>query len=121
MRNATKALLIVCALSFPTIGQVLEKDKFSVRVVRVKRAGEGCTAQVESAKVRYAISSDISGACAMLRAGEDYRAFLVYGRPPGKDNDANDTAEIVIENNRENPERRNAVFEIDAQEVRDTK
>ena len=57
----------------------------------------------------------------MLRAGEDYKAYLVSARPNGSKNDAKDTAEIVIENNRENKERQNAVFEIEAQELRDTK
>ena len=114
---------VVAGLSFAIlcVGQVPEKEKFNVHVVRIKRTGEGCTAQVDSQKVRYTISSEIYGACAMLRAGEDYKAFLVSGRPVGSENDANDTAEMVIENNTENKERRNAVFEIEAQEARDTK
>jgi len=116
-----KAFLLVCLLPFSCVGQVPEKEKFTVRVVKVKRTGEGCTAQVDSQKVRYTIASEISGACAMLRAGEDYKAFLVSRRPAGSGNDAKDTAEIFIENNTENKERRNAVFEIDAQETRDTK
>jgi len=116
-----KALLVVCFLPLSYAGQVQEKDKFIVRVVRVSRIKEGCMAQVDSQKVRYTISSDVSGGCAMLRAGEEYRAFLVSGRPSGSHDDTNDSAEIVIENNNENKERRNSVFEIETQEVRDTK
>jgi hypothetical protein len=116
-----KALLILCLLPFSCLAQVPEKEKFIVRVVKVKRVGEGCTAQIDSPKVRYTISSEVSGACAMLRAGENYKAFLVSGRPAGNDNDSHDTAEIVIENNTDNKERTNSVFEIDAQELRDTK
>lgn len=116
-----KILLMVCLFSLSCIGQVPDKDKFTIRVVKVKRAGDGCTAQIDSQKVRYTVSSEISGACAMLRAGEDYKAFLVYGRPTGSGNDAKDTAEIVVENNIKSTERRNSVFEIDAQEARDAK
>ncbi len=71
----TKPSLTIAVLMFMSClasPQVPAKDLFSIHVTKVKRFDEGCIAEAESAKVRFKISADMSGSCAMLRAGETY-------------------------------------------------
>jgi hypothetical protein len=108
-------LVAVCSVQC----QVKEKDKFLVRVMKVARAGTGCLAEVQSDKVRYKLSSDSSGACSMLRAGELYKAYNVVVRKSSDQKDASkDVSELAIENNVDNPDWPNAVFDIESQERR---
>jgi len=101
-----------------SLAKVSDKEKFMVRVVKVKSVGDGCNADVQSDKVRYEITSDISGDCAVLRAGEEYKAFVSPFHPKdhSPDDRSGDLLLMVIEDNKA-PERY-AVFHVDSQEVR---
>jgi len=119
--RVVQLVLGCCLLSLFSRAQIPEKDKFVVSVVRVKRVGDGCIAEVQSDRVRYQISSDVSGNCAMLSAGEDYRAAVATSRPADSpSDDSKDSSELIIESNR-GPKHRLAVFEIDLQEARQKK
>lgn len=61
---------VVRGLSYAASPQVQAKDLFSIQIAKVKRIDDGCTAEADSAKVRFKISTDLSGSCTMLRAGE---------------------------------------------------
>jgi hypothetical protein len=70
----------------------------------------------ESTTVRFNISSEISAACGMLRAGETYKALrATLGKDP-KD-ESKDAAILVIYNNTKNVRRDNAIFNIDSEEA----
>ena len=101
--------------------KVSEKEKFAVRVIKVERTERGCSASVLSVSVRYHISSVSSGACAFLRAGESYKAFIFRGHP--KDAEPDDQSEpkvwLVIEDNK--TEGSTSVFDIDSEEVENKK
>jgi hypothetical protein len=68
------ALTIAAFLSMSCVVASQVPEQFSLLVTEVKRVNDGCSAEWESAKVRFTFSSDISGPCAMLRAGESYKA-----------------------------------------------
>jgi hypothetical protein len=110
---AITALLFMSCVATP---QVPAKDLFSIHITKVKRVDEGCTAEAESDKVRFKISADISGSCAMLRAGETYTAFrgTVGSDPPDH---TKDTAILVVYDNVKNGPRNNAGFQIDSEEA----
>jgi len=109
------ACLVLWSLSS---AKVSEKEKFMVRVVKVKSRGDGCNADVQSNKVRYEISSDVSGDCAVLRAGEEYKVFVSPFHPKdlSPDDRSGDLLLMVVEDNKA-PEKY-AVFHVDSQEVR---
>ena len=96
--------------------QVPAKDLFSIHITKVKRVGEGCTAEADSARVRFKISADMFGSCAMLRAGETYTAFrgTVGSDPPDH---TKDTAILVVYDNVRNGPRNSAGFQIDSEEA----
>lgn len=104
-------LAISCAAA-----QVPAKDLVSIQITKVRRVDEGCTAEAESAKVRFKISADMSGPCAMLRAGETYTAFrgTVGSDPPDH---TKDTAILVIYDNEKDGPKNNAGFQIDSEEA----
>jgi hypothetical protein len=115
----TKPSLTIAALLFMSCvasPQVPAKDLFSIHVTKVKRVDDGCTAEAESAKVRFKIRADMSGSCAMLRAGETYTAFrgTVGSDPPDH---TKDTAILVVYDNVKNGPRNNAGFQIDLEET----
>ncbi len=88
-------------------------------MTKVKRVKDGCIASVESSKVRFEISSDVPGACSILRAGEDYKAQVSTTRPADKvaaNDDTADTTVLVIYNNVKGNVRDNSVFEVESQE-----
>lgn len=118
------ALLLVSGLLFCPVSsqtQIPEKSKFLVHVVRIKRVGDGCTAVVQSDKVRYELSSDTISNCEMLRASEDYKAVVAATRDADAPNDhSQDYPLFIIENNKE-PKGRLAAFDIDSQEARQKK
>ncbi len=64
---AKKAMLLaLCLLLFcpvPSRAKINEKEKFTVRVIKVKSVGEGCNAEVQSDKVRYEIRSGVVHPC----------------------------------------------------------
>jgi hypothetical protein len=94
----------------------LAQETFMVRINKVKRVDDGCIAEAQSSTVLYKVRSDVSAACAMLRAGENYEAFRgERGNDPKDDN--KDSAILVIYNNVKNPRRQNAVFDIDSEEA----
>jgi hypothetical protein len=105
-------LLVPCMAS----PQVPAKELFSIQITKVKRLDEGCTAEAESAKVRFKISANMSGPCAMLRAGETYTAFrgTVGSDPPDR---THDTAILVVYDNVKNGARNSGGFQIDSEEV----
>ena len=71
------ALLSIGLLS--TASAQPQKNDFSIRVAKVTRAGEGCSAVVYSETVRFEISSNMPAHCSILRAGEKYKAMRAYG------------------------------------------
>jgi hypothetical protein len=117
MKNGTFTIALLLTVSCVAGSQVPENKTFPLLINKVKRVSEGCTAEAESAKVRYRISSDISAPCAMLRAGETYKALRgVAEQDPS--NETKDVTILVIYDNVKNPRRDNAVFNIDSEERR---
>ena len=123
MKSLAVAFCVFQALVIPASAkQNIPKnvDTIVVRVTKVRRVRDGCMASVESDKVRFEISSDMVGACSILRAGEDYKAFVGTTRPLDKVKPADDSADttiLVIYNNvKSSKVRDNSVFEIQSQE-----
>jgi hypothetical protein len=126
MKNLTAVLcvfhvaFVIPASAKQDIPKNVEKDIIIVRVTKVKRMKDGCVASVESNKVRYEISSDMSGPCTILRAGEDYKAFVASTRPMHKvepNDDSADTTVLIVYNNvKSGNVRDNSVFEVQSQE-----
>jgi hypothetical protein len=120
-RSAGRGLLIKTVLTVAAVWvmacaaapQVPAKDLFSIHITKVKRVDDGCTAEADSAKVRFKISADLSGSCAMLRAGETYTAFrgTVGSDPPDR---TKDTVMLVVYDN--SGPRNAAGFRIDSEE-----
>jgi hypothetical protein len=114
------ATLCVLQMAF-VIPTRAANDTFNVRVTKVKRVKDGCVASVESDKVRFEISSDVSGACTMLRVGEEYKARLSSARPQDKvaaNDDSADTTILEIFNNIKSPNvRDNSAFDVESQEL----
>jgi hypothetical protein len=110
------AIAAFLVMPYAATPQVPAKDLFSIHITKVKRVDEGCTAEAESAKVRFKISADMSGSCAMLRAGETYTAFraTVGSDPPDH---TKDTAILVVYDNVKNGPRNSAGFQIDSEEA----
>ena len=106
-------LLSICCVA---VSQVPEKEKFILLVTKVKRVDEGCSAEGESAKVRFTFSSDISAPCTMLRAGESYKAFRGVAQRASAD-ETKDQTILVIFDNVKNVRRDNGVFSVDSEEV----
>jgi len=88
-------LTITLLLLLPVVAasQVRENKMLSIRVTKFRCVGEGCAVEAESATVRFEISSDLSAACGMLRAGETYKAFrgTMVGGPKGRDQGQNNS------------------------------
>lgn len=116
MRKLNVLFLILALFPLFLRAQISEKDKFSIHIVKVKRTGSGCTAQVESDKVRYELTSDVSAACGMLNAGADYKAYRESAANDSKD-ESKDKAVLIVFNNGENKRRPNSVFDISSEEV----
>jgi hypothetical protein len=110
------ALTIATLLSMSYVAASQAPDKFPFFITKVKRVNEGCTAEGESAKVRFKISSDVSAPCAMLRAGETYKALRVVAENDPVD-ETKDVTMLVVYNNAHNSRRDNAVFSVDSEEA----
>jgi hypothetical protein len=106
-RNLVLAIVLVTTL----IAETREGQKFTVRVIEVDRNGSGCTAQVASEKVDYMLRSDVSAACAMLVAGNEYQAYRGTVQNDSAD-EGKDSPVLVIFNVPENKRRPNAAFDI---------
>lgn len=118
--NSMKPVLLTVAVLLSmccvVASQGPENEKFSLLITKVKRVNEGCTAEGESAKVRFKISSDISAPCAMLRAGETYKALRGVAQRDSAD-ETKDQIILVIFDNVKNVRRDNGVFSIDSEEA----
>src|SRR5258708_27744692 len=76
----TVIMFIIVSSFLPVTAQTQRgpsKNTFMLRVIKVDRKGDGCTVDAQSNKRTYKLSSDIPAACAMLEAGEDYKAMRV--------------------------------------------
>jgi hypothetical protein len=115
-----KSIALISALlsmSCLAASQVPEKEMFPLLITKVNRVNEkGCRAEGESAKVRFRISSDMSAPCAMLRAGETYKAFRAVAEQDPVD-ETKDSTILVVYDNVKNARRDNAVFSIDWEEA----
>jgi hypothetical protein len=112
----TIALTLATLLIMSCVAASQAPEKFPLLITKVKRVDEGCTAEGESAKVRFKISSDMSAPCAMLRAGETYKALRVVAENDSAD-ETKDVTMLVIYNNVKNPCRENTVFSVDSEEA----
>jgi hypothetical protein len=110
------ALTIAAFLSMSCVVASQVPEQFSLLVAEVKRVNDGCSAEGESAKVRFTFSSDISAPCAMLRAGESYKASRGVAQRDSAD-ETKDQTILVIYNNVKNAWRENGVFNIDSEEA----
>jgi hypothetical protein len=109
-------IAILLGLPFTASSQIPEKEVFALHISKIKRVNEGCNVDAESTTVHFNISSEISAACGMLRAGETYKALrATLGKDP-KD-ESKDAAILVIYNNTKNVRRDNAIFNIDSEEA----
>jgi hypothetical protein len=116
MKNVALAIAALLSVSCVVSAQVPENEKFTLLITKVKRVNEGCSAEAESAKVRFRISSDISAPCAMLRAGESYKAFRGVAQKDSAD-ETKDQTILVIYDNVKNVRRDNSVYSIDSEEA----
>jgi hypothetical protein len=89
---------------------------FSIRIIKVQRVNDGCTVEADSATVRFKLSSGLPAPCAMLRAGETYKAFRATAQTDPK-NEASDAAILVVYNNVKNIRRDNSAFDIDSEQA----
>jgi hypothetical protein len=119
-----KSILLIMAtlLGMSCVGasQVPENKTFPLLITNVKRANQGCIAEGESANVRFRISSDVSAPCAMLRAGETYKALRGVAEEDPAD-ETKDSPILVVYDNVKNSRRDNAVFSIDSEEAKAAK
>jgi hypothetical protein len=120
MKRIALTIAAVFGMSCIAASQVPENKKFPLRISKVRRENQGCIAEVESAKVRFRISSDASAPCAMLRAGETYTAFRGVVQEDPAD-ETKDSAILVVYDNVKNSRRDNAVFSIDSEEAKAAK
>lgn len=109
----SKVATLLAAFSLVAVlsSQVPDNEKFTLRIIQVDRSGGGCIVDARSQTIRYKLKSDLSAPCAMLTAGQDYKALRgISGNDP-KD-ETKDTAILVVINRVENKRRSNAVFDI---------
>jgi len=114
--NASLAIAMLTVAPFDASPQVSPKSLFAIHITKIKRVDEGCTAEAESSTVRFKISSELSAPCAMLRAGETYKAFRAISSNDPKD-ETKDSPILVIYNNVKNGRRENSVFAIESEEA----
>jgi hypothetical protein len=112
----TIALIIAALLNISCMAASQDSDTFQLRITKVRRVKDGCTAEGESAKVRFKISSDMSAPCAMLRAGEIYEVLRAVAEKDSGD-ETKDVTILVIYNNVKNSRRDNSVFDVDSEEA----
>jgi hypothetical protein len=120
MKTVALTIAAFFSLSCVVLAQVPENEKFLLLITKVKRVNEGYSAEGESAKVRFRISSDISAPCAMLRAGESYKAFRAVAQRNSAD-ETKDQTILAVYDNVKNVRRDNSVFHIDSEESITTK
>lgn len=104
------------------LGSVQTSDKdsfFSVHVTKVQRVGQGCSAQIESGSLSFRVSSERSGTCAILRAGEGYRACRGTLGDEGTDR-SKDVSVLLIQDNQKTSKPKIYPFQIDSEEVTKT-
>lgn len=112
-------LLWFCLLPCLALSQIQEKDKFTIRITRIERVQDGCIVQAVTDKVRYKLSSDISGPCSMLKAGQDYKAARgSVGDPVSPEDGTKDTPVLIIFNNVQDRRWPSAAFDIVLEEAR---
>jgi len=99
--------------------QTPEENKFTIRVTAIKR-DTGCTVKATSEKVRYELTSKVSASCAMLVAGEEYKAYRATAANDPK-NESKDTTVLIVLNNVGNKRRANAVFDIASEQILNSK
>lgn len=116
LKPVVLTIVTLMSLSCVAASQVPENERFSLLIIKVKRVNDGCSAEGESAKIRFTISSDISAPCAMLRAGESYKAERGVAQRDSAD-ETKDQTILVIYNNVKNVRRDNGVFNIDSEEA----
>jgi hypothetical protein len=115
----TIAFAVACFQSQAASAQINEKDKFTIRIVKIHHVHDGCTVDAVTAKVHYKLTSDSSGPCSMLSAGEDYKAVRVNLSPMPPDNTSTgDTPALLIFGNVENKRWPEALFDIESEEAR---
>jgi hypothetical protein len=107
------ALLGMSLLAF---SQAQPKNMFAIHVTKIKRVNEGCNVEAESTTVRFRVVSDVPSACAMVRAGEAYKAVRAEIQNDPKDR-TKDSAILLVYNNEENPFMDKAVFDIEYEEA----
>jgi hypothetical protein len=116
MKTVALTIAAFFSLSCVVLSQAPEEEKFPLLITKVKRVNDGCSAEGESAKVRFTFSSDISAPCAILRAGESYKASRGVAQRDSAD-ETKDQTILVIYNNVKNVRRDNGVFKIDSEEA----
>jgi hypothetical protein len=98
------------------LSQAPPRNMFAIHITKIKRVNEGCAVEAESATVRFRVGSDVPSACAMVRAGETYKAVRAEIQNDPKDR-TKDSAILLVYNNVENPFTDKAVFDIDYEEA----
>ena len=116
MKAVVLTIATLLSLSSVSASQGPENEKFSLLIIKIKRVNDSCSAERESAKVRFTFSSDISAPCAMLRAGESYKAERGVAQRESAD-ETKDQTILVIYNNVKNVRRDNGVFNIDSRRL----
>jgi hypothetical protein len=112
----TRFTLSLCALLLvANLRQIPKGNWFSIRVTRVENGSERCTALVESATVRFHLSSDQAATCTILRADESYPASRATTRSQG--DESSDKPILIIKNNLKSGENKMYAFDIVSEEV----
>jgi hypothetical protein len=115
-RKSIRVVFLASVFFANAFSQTLPKSAFPIRITKVNREADTCHAEAESTTVRFHISSEISSACGMLRAGDSYKPLRATIENEPKD-ETKDVPTLIIYNNVENPRRQNAVFTIDSEEA----
>jgi hypothetical protein len=116
MMQSGLAIAVLLSSPFLASSQVAQKSLFALHVTKVKRVNDGCTVDAESPTVRFKLSSDLPAPCAMLRAGETYKAFRATVPKDPKD-ETTDSLILAVYNNVKNVRRDSSVFEVDSEEA----
>ena len=112
----TRGFVAAILIGLPLSVTSQNKPKtFTLHIVKIQHAKEGCNVDAESASVRFRLTSHVASACGMLRAGETYKASrgIVDNQ---SQNEAMGSASLVIYNNERNIRSDSSVFDIVSEE-----
>jgi len=109
-------LAVIAIIGAPLSSQIQPNGELTILIDEIGRMGNTCVVEATAEKITYKLMARVSGACAMLAAGAEYKG---YRTTPGNDptDEAKGSPTIVILNNVDNKRTPNAVFDILSEKV----